>query len=170
MQRPLEHRLHRRPEQRLERAKGALHGLRRLQTRHAQDGHKARHSHRYRLHCPGHSARSLRRSRRLPTPLRRTSCPKHTHRKEAQKVTTPTPVPSDYSHPHRPGPAQPLADPYGRVAAASKGNTPARNRMVAILHNAAMDLWDVATEEDPAQMWEEARAIASRILAACPTA
>jgi hypothetical protein len=56
--------------------------------------------------------------------------------------------------------------------------------MVAILHNAAMDLWDVATEEDAphptdkdpsvgtpsAQMWEEARAIASRILAACPTA
>ena len=33
--------------------------------------------------------------------------------------------------------------------------------MVAILHNAAMDLWDVATEEDAAQMWEEARAIAS---------
>jgi hypothetical protein len=29
-------------------------------------------------------------------------------------------------------------------------------------------LWDVATEEDTAQMWEEARAIASRILAACP--
>jgi hypothetical protein len=42
--------------------------------------------------------------------------------------------------------------------------------MVAILHNAAMDLWDVATEQDPAQMWEDARAIASRILAACPTA
>jgi hypothetical protein len=42
-------------------------------------------------------------------------------------------------------------------------------RLAAILHNAAMDLWDVATEEDPAQMWEEARAIASRILAACPT-
>jgi integrase len=62
------------------------------------------------------------------------------------------------------------ADAQRRVAAASQGNTPARNRMVAILHNAAMDLWDVATEEDPAQMWEEARAIASRILAACPTA
>jgi hypothetical protein len=40
--------------------------------------------------------------------------------------------------------------------------------VVRILHNAAMDLWDVATEEDAAQMWEEARAIASRILAACP--
>ena len=30
-----------------------------------------------------------------------------------------------------------------------------------------MDLWDVATELDAAQMWEEARAIASTILAAC---
>ena len=41
-------------------------------------------------------------------------------------------------------------------------------RLAAILHMAAMDLWDVATEQDQAQMWEEARAIASRILAACP--
>ena len=43
-------------------------------------------------------------------------------------------------------------------------------RLAAILHMAAMDLWDVATEQDAAQMWEEARAIASRILAACPAA
>jgi hypothetical protein len=42
-------------------------------------------------------------------------------------------------------------------------------RLAAILHNAAMDLWDVATEQDEGQMWEEARAIASRILAACPS-
>jgi hypothetical protein len=34
---------------------------------------------------------------------------------------------------------------------------------------ALQDLCDVATEEDAAQLWEEARAIASRILAACPT-
>jgi hypothetical protein len=81
------------------------------------------------------------------------------------KATTP----ANYSRPHRPGAAQALADAQRRVADAIKGNTPARNRLVAILHNAAMDLWDVATEEDPAQMWEEARAIASRILAACPT-
>jgi hypothetical protein len=81
------------------------------------------------------------------------------------KATNPTPA--DYSHPHRPGAAQALADAQRRVAAASN---PAHSRMVAILHNAAMDLWDVATETDPAQMWEEARAIASRILAACPTA
>ncbi|HXS77653.1 MAG TPA: hypothetical protein VN753_15840 [Terracidiphilus sp.] len=42
-------------------------------------------------------------------------------------------------------------------------------RLAAILHLAAMDLWDVSTEQDQAQMWEEARAIASRILAACPS-
>jgi hypothetical protein len=41
-------------------------------------------------------------------------------------------------------------------------------RLAAILHMAAMDLWDIATEQDAGQMWEEARAIASRILAACP--
>ena len=40
--------------------------------------------------------------------------------------------------------------------------------VIESVHN--VDLWDVATEEDPAQMWEEARAIAQRILAACPTA
>lgn len=85
-------------------------------------------------------------------------------------MTTPTPTPAAYTRPHRPGAAKALADAQRRVAAASQGNTPARCRMVAILHNAAMDLWDVATEEDPAQMWEDARAIASRILAACPTA
>ena len=82
-------------------------------------------------------------------------------------MSTPTPTPADYSHPHRPGAAKALADAQRRVIAASN---PAHSRMVAVLHNAAMDLWDVATETDPAQMWEEARAIASRILAACPTA
>jgi hypothetical protein len=33
----------------------------------------------------------------------------------------------------------------------------------------AMDLWDVAAEQGAAQVWEEARAIANRILAACPS-
>ena len=79
-------------------------------------------------------------------------------------MTTPTPV--DYSKPHRPGARQALEDAQRRVAAACN---PDHRRMVTILHNAAMDLWDVATETDPAQMWEEARAIASRILAACPS-
>ena len=32
-----------------------------------------------------------------------------------------------------------------------------------------MALWDVAAQQDEAQMWEEARAIASRILAGCPS-
>ena len=41
-------------------------------------------------------------------------------------------------------------------------------RLARILHNSATDLWDVCTLTDTAQMWEEARAIASRILAACP--
>jgi hypothetical protein len=43
-------------------------------------------------------------------------------------------------------------------------------KLAAVLHMAAKDLWDVATEQDQGQMWEEARAIASRILAACPSA
>ena len=38
-----------------------------------------------------------------------------------------------------------------------------------ILTHAAMELFDAAALTDPAWMWEEARAIASRILAACPT-
>lgn len=39
-------------------------------------------------------------------------------------------------------------------------------RFARILHNAAQELWDICTYTDHAQMWEEARAIASRILAA----
>jgi hypothetical protein len=41
-------------------------------------------------------------------------------------------------------------------------------RLARILHHSATDLWDVCTLTDAPQMWEEARAIASRILAACP--
>jgi hypothetical protein len=41
-------------------------------------------------------------------------------------------------------------------------------RLAHILHRAAQDLWDVCTLHDHAQMYEEARAIASRVLAACP--
>ena len=41
-------------------------------------------------------------------------------------------------------------------------------RLSHILARAATDLWDVCTLDDAAQMWEEARAIASRILASCP--
>jgi hypothetical protein len=41
-------------------------------------------------------------------------------------------------------------------------------RLARILHRSAQDLWDSCALTDPAQMWEEARAIASRILASCP--
>lgn len=41
--------------------------------------------------------------------------------------------------------------------------------LARILNNAATELWDICTYTDTADMWEEARAIASRILAACPT-
>jgi hypothetical protein len=43
-------------------------------------------------------------------------------------------------------------------------------RLARILHHSATDLWDVCTLTDSAQMWEEARAIASRILASAPGA
>lgn len=42
-------------------------------------------------------------------------------------------------------------------------------RLALILNHAAMELWDLCTYTDAPQMWEEARAVASRILAACPT-
>lgn len=41
-------------------------------------------------------------------------------------------------------------------------------RLARILFAASCDLQDVSTLHDPAQMYEEARAVASRILAACP--
>lgn len=42
-------------------------------------------------------------------------------------------------------------------------------RLARILHHSATDLWEICTLTDAAQMWEEARAVASRILASCPT-
>ena len=82
--------------------------------------------------------------------------------------TDTTPQPADDKKPTRPGAAKAVAEAHRRLALASR-QTPAAARIACTLHNAAMDLWDVATEENPAQMWEEARAIASRILAACPS-
>lgn len=41
-------------------------------------------------------------------------------------------------------------------------------RLAHILNHAAIELWELCTETDAAQMYEEARSIASRILAACP--
>lgn len=45
---------------------------------------------------------------------------------------------------------------------------PAAARLARVMHHAAQELWDACTYTDSAQMWEEARAIASRILASCP--
>lgn len=56
-----------------------------------------------------------------------------------------------------------IASPVG-VAEQSQ---PAR-RLAVILTHAAEELWDAATEADAGYMWEQARAIASRILASCP--
>ena len=39
-------------------------------------------------------------------------------------------------------------------------------RFARSLRNAAQELWDICTYSDHSQMWEEARPIASRILAA----
>ena len=41
-------------------------------------------------------------------------------------------------------------------------------RLARILNHAATELWDICTLTEAADMWEEARAIASRILASCP--
>lgn len=41
-------------------------------------------------------------------------------------------------------------------------------RLARILNHAAQELWDICTSTDTAQMWEDARAIASRILASAP--
>jgi hypothetical protein len=42
-------------------------------------------------------------------------------------------------------------------------------RLARILTHAAEELWDTTTLTDTAQMYEDARAIASRILAAAPS-
>lgn len=89
-------------------------------------------------------------------------------------MTTPTP-----RHPERAeGPASP--GPTLELASLTAATTPARERgplvvqqvpaarLANILHHAAEELWDACTYDDAAQMWEEARAIASRILASCP--
>jgi hypothetical protein len=45
---------------------------------------------------------------------------------------------------------------------------PPAARLARILHHAAQELWDACTLQSSADMWEDARAIASRILAAYP--
>ncbi|MDR3741183.1 MAG: hypothetical protein P4L40_19365 [Terracidiphilus sp.] len=41
-------------------------------------------------------------------------------------------------------------------------------RLARTLNHSATELWDACTLTDATQLWEEARAIASRILASCP--
>lgn len=49
-----------------------------------------------------------------------------------------------------------------------EGIPPECRRLSMILEHAAQELFDAAALHDKAWMWEEARAIASRVLAACP--
>ncbi|HWA94370.1 MAG TPA: hypothetical protein VG844_07185 [Terracidiphilus sp.] len=57
--------------------------------------------------------------------------------------------------------------PPGYVQGALVMQPPAAARLSHILVHAGQELMDAATFEDAAWMWEEARAVASRILAAC---
>jgi|GEM_PF-6802357 len=59
-------------------------------------------------------------------------------------------------------------DENGLVQGPAIRQIPAVARLAWILHNAAEEMWDAAACEDIGQMWEEARAAASRVLAACP--
>lgn len=61
----------------------------------------------------------------------------------------------------KPAPGPPVRGPLVVQTAPAAG-------LATVLHNAAQELWDASTQDDAAQMWEEARAIASRILASCP--
>lgn len=73
-------------------------------------------------------------------------------------MTTPTPYAQE-----RTGPGlQEVEGPLVRQSAPAA-------RLALVLNHCAMELWDICTYTDAADMWEEARAIASRILAACPT-
>ncbi len=72
---------------------------------------------------------------------------------------TPTPAPPD-------GTISGHAEEWGPLV---RQPAPAA-RLARIMHRSAQDLWDACTLTDTAQMWEEARAIASRILASCPGA
>ncbi|MFZ1085460.1 MAG: hypothetical protein WAN35_10880 [Terracidiphilus sp.] len=48
------------------------------------------------------------------------------------------------------------------------GQPPYLAGLAELLVGAAEDLWDAATLDDSAQMYEDARRAASRVLAACP--
>lgn len=77
-------------------------------------------------------------------------------------MTTPLPIPQ--TNHTAPG-LQGVAEEQGPLIR----QAPPAARLARILHHAATELWDLCTYTDSAEMWEEARAIASRILAACPS-
>jgi hypothetical protein len=60
------------------------------------------------------------------------------------------------------------AEPPKHVEGPLVYQTPAAARLAHVLNHAATELWDCCTMDDAPQMYEDARAIASRILAACP--
>jgi hypothetical protein len=64
--------------------------------------------------------------------------------------------------------SKPTTPPPPQVRGPLVYQTQPAARLATILHHAATELWDACVLDDAGQMWEEARAIASRILAACP--
>lgn len=80
-------------------------------------------------------------------------------------MTTPTPTPQPATIGHTAPGLQGVVEEQGPLVRQS----PPAARLARILQHSATELWDLCTYTDAADMWEEARAIASRILAACPT-
>jgi hypothetical protein len=61
-----------------------------------------------------------------------------------------------------------IAEPENQVLGPLVFQTAQAALLAAILCHAAEDLWDAACHADTPQMYEDARRVASRILAACP--
>jgi hypothetical protein len=69
--------------------------------------------------------------------------------------------------PHEPARA-PIQDSAAEVQGPLIRQPVPAARLARVLNHAAQELWDACTYTDTAEMWEDARAIASRILAAAP--
>ncbi len=96
--RPLQGRVVPRPRaragERTPRSQGAPHGPGRLQARHAHNGLAAVDPRLHFRHRAGHSVGSVRRARRLTTPIRRAGCTLGSQAERSQKaMTTPHPQP-----------------------------------------------------------------------------
>jgi hypothetical protein len=72
-------------------------------------------------------------------------------------------------HPTRPRPGQVLIDGKAETWGPLVRQPAPAARLARILSHSAQELWDTCTDTDAARMYEDARAIASRILAACPS-